>query len=233
MKVVIVQDGPAHEVLVLTSLLIGLYKKFQKPTIVWIGDSTYFDIVKYNKRISDTINLRDGLTFDSLPTVYGADICVNTSISSRAKKFTSSISAKKVYGFDKDGPTTDSAQFFHNVIHGNLTTNRSILDIYYDLVDLNWRGEGYGLSYYPKTRQNKDCGKFIDASIDVDCETIKLPPSILRQLDVLNQYATIVTDSLFVLHASLALRKHVKFYTSNLPYRIEYFKNGETIDLKD
>ncbi len=223
MKIVIIQSGPAHEVLILASLLIGISKKYRNSTIIWVGEPAYFDILKYNKRISEVIDITQGVSFSALASMYDADICVNTCLDKHAREFASLLNGPKIYGFSKESDSRES-EFFLNIIKSNLTTNKTILDLYYGLAGLEWKGEGYGLSYYPRSRQKFDCGYYSRQKID-NCRRIDLPSDLLQKFDVLNRYAHIITDDLFTLHASLSLRKEVTF-TSKLPYRIEFFGKG-------
>lgn len=226
MKITIVHSGSEHEIFPLMSLLIGLSKHYSDCSIIWIGLSQTADLLKYNKRISNFLDVSDELTLNSLQIVFGTDICVNVAPDRKTRKFSSSLGAAQVVGFDKNGATSHRAEFFNKVMTGEISTKKTLLQIYYDLLDLRWRGEGYGLSYYPKSKQTKSCGYFLEEDNIEQCTKIKLPSEITRRLDVLNQFDEIYTDDLFVLHAGIALRKQVHLLSDNLPYRIEFFGRG-------
>ncbi|KKK50352.1 hypothetical protein LCGC14_3125870, partial [marine sediment metagenome] len=107
-----------------------------------------------------------------------------------------------------------------------ISTKKTALQLYYDLVGLQWKGEGYGLSYYPKMKQTEQCGAFMTIyDHPENCSRIKMPKGALGQLDTLNQYAEVITDDVFSAHASIALRKQCTLM-ANLPYQMEFFGRG-------
>ncbi len=232
MKIAIIQSGTPEDFLLTNSLLIGLHKKHQKAEIIWIGDPKYFYLIKHSKRVNSTVSIKD-LNFSCLSSISKISICVNTCPHKEATRFTSLINAKTCYGFDKNGPTNRQAEFFQKVMDNKIRTNKTIQDLYYGMADLKWRREGYGLCYYPRTKQTEKCGKYLSnhSPVAEKCKDIHLPPDLLSQFDTINQYSEIVTDDMFVLHAGLSLRKYVSFLTSPLPYRIDFFKRGKIIEL--
>ena len=225
-KIVIIQYGNDDEVFPLLSLVIGLQKEYPDSNIIWAGDPSLSELIRYNKRINRFINIEQEFTMQTLQIVFGAEICVNTSSYSLAKQFASNVNSKNIIGFDKGGPTSRQSEFFKNVISGKISTNKTALQLYYDLVGLRWRGEGYGLSYYPKVRQTDQRGAFMTLYDEPDdCSKIKMPKEALDKLDTLNRYAEIVTDDIFSAHASVALRKKCTLI-SNVPYQMEFFGRG-------
>lgn len=225
MKIVIIQSNEA-EVFPLLSLAIGLRKAYPDSQIIWVGDPSLSDLVRYNKRIRRFIDINQEFTLQTLQVVFGAEICVNTSTNPIAKQFASNINADKTAGFNKNGATSRQAEFFENVVLGKLSTKQTMLQLYYDLVGLRWRGEGYGLSYYPKTKQTEQCGSFMTTYNDPEnCSKIKMPMSVLDQLDSINRHSEIITDNVFTAHASIALRKQC-ILVADLPYQMEFFGKG-------
>ncbi len=225
MKIVVIQSNKA-EVFPLLSLTIGLRKAYPDSQIIWAGDPSLSDLVRYNKRIRRFIDINQEFTLQTLQVVFGAEICVNTSTNPIAKQFASNINADKTAGFNRNGATSRQAEFFENVILGKLSTKQTMLQLYYDLVGLRWRGEGYGLSYYPKTKQTERCGSFMTTYNDPEnCSKIKMPTSVLDQLDSINRHAEIITDNVFTAHASIALRKQCTL-VADLPYQMEFFGKG-------
>ena len=225
-KIVIIQYGDEVEVFPLLSLVIGLQKEYPDSHIIWAGDPLLSELIRYNKRIKRFINIEQEFTMKTLQIVFGADICVNTSSDLLARRFASSVNAKNVIGFDKNGASSLQSEFFKNVISGKISTKKTALQLYYDLVGLRWRGEGYGLSYYPKVRQAEQCGAFMTMYDEPDnCSKIKMPKEALDKLDTLNRYAEIITDDIFSAHASIALRKQCTLI-ADLPYQMEFFGRG-------
>jgi hypothetical protein len=229
MKIVLVQSGPGHDVLVLGSLIIGLHKKYQGSQIIWVGSPKFFDLVKYNRRIRRCVDIGQELTFSGLSLFYNTDLCINPSNTKEAKKFVSSLSAKNYLGFIKQGAVDRHAEFFHKVTSGEISTCKTILDLYFTLAGLKWSGEGYGLSYYPRKRQDKEHGSYLNiATPFAEASPINLPKKLLAQFDVINQFKNVHTDNLFVAHAAIALRKHLYFY-ADLPYKLEFFGKGKQV----
>ena len=101
------------------------------------------------------------------------------------------------------------------------------------MANLKWRGEGYGLDYYPKTKQTKSCGYDLQDPKHDNCEKISETSSIFKKLDSINKYKTIITDSLTTAHASIALRKECVLISDDLPYKIEFFGKGTIKSKKD
>lgn len=225
-KIVIIQYGDDAEVFPLLSLVIGLKKAHPSSQIIWAGDRFLSDLIRYNKRIKRFIDIKQEFTMSTLQIVFGAEICVNTSTSPTAKQFASNVGANHMIGFNKKGATSRQSEFFENVISGEISTKKTALQLYYDLAGLQWKGEGYGLSYYPKVRQTEQCGAFMTTYEGPDnCSQIKMPNGILDKLDVINRYEKIVTDDVFSAHASIALRKQCTLI-ANLPYQMEFFDKG-------
>lgn len=225
-KIVIIQQGNEAEVFPLLSLAIGLRKAYRDSQIIWVGDLALSALVRYNKRIKRFIDIEHEFTIQTLQVVFGTEICVNTSTSSITKQFVSNVGAKHTIGFDKDGATSRQAEFFENVVLGKISTRKTVLQLYYDLVGLKWRGEGYGLSYYPKVKQTEQCGSFMTTyDKPDDCSRIKMPKKVLDKIDAINRYADIITDDVFSAHAAIALRKKCTLI-ANLPYQMEFFGRG-------
>jgi hypothetical protein len=228
-KIVIVHDGPDEDVFPLLSLIIGLRKTHPGCFVIWAGHPSSLPLVRYNKRIKRILDITREFGLKTLEQVFETDICVNASFTHAAKDFASNVRAENTFGFTKQGPTSRKAEFFENVVSGKITTNKTLLQMYYDLVDLRWRGEGYGLTYYPRVKQTEKCGfHLVDSETDPeDCTKIRMPKDLLKRLDTINKYAEIVTDDLFTAHASIALRKQCTL-TLSLPYRMEFFGRGQT-----
>ncbi len=230
MNVVLIQLGAPHESLILTCLLVGLKKHHSNSKIIWAGNNSFKEMVTFNKRINQFVNISEGIDLSLLSAMYGADLCINVSPTKKAKEIASAINAKKYYGFIKRGPVDKNAEFFLNVMTGKVKTNKTVLNLYYNLAGMKWKGEGYGISYYPRTKQTKQCGRYLihgNYTAEEKCESFKLPKELLKKFDVINQFSEIITDDEFSLHASLALRKHTTFISEELSYKMEFFRKGK------
>lgn len=225
MKIIIVHSGPLYEALPLTSLLIGLKKAHPTANILWVGEPDSFELIKFNKRANKHLDIDKCYDLASLTDFYGADLCINPSFAMKARKFTTLASAKQTCGFTKAGPVNRDAEFFQNVMSGNSETNKTILELFYNLAGLKWKGEGYGLSYYPRLKQSKGLAVYLnDEDESIEGERIVMPNKLFAQFDVLNQYSDIITDDLFITHAALALRKNVS-YLKDVSYRFNFMKS--------
>ncbi len=227
-KIVLIHSEIDSDIFPLLSLTIGLHKTYPKSEIVWVGEPRVLNLVKYNKRINGCLDINQEMDFQILGIIFGADICVNLSLSNKSRTFASQVSATKCHGFDKNGATSKQAEFFQKVISEKITTNKTILQMTYDVAGLNWRGEGYGLNYYPSTKQIHGKGQCFThhRSRIVGYSYFKKNKNPLDHLNSINKYSEIMTDDLFTAHASIALRKHCTFVRS-LPYQIEFFGKGE------
>ena len=219
-RIILVQYGPPETVLLLTSALIGLKKIYNHSKVLWVGEPQYFSIIKFDKRIHKKLNIHKGSDLASLTYFYGSDICYNPSMHKTACTFASITGSKYIFGFNKNGPTSKSAEFFQKVMSGNLRTCKTILELYYGLANIRWNGEGYGLTYYPSTKQNKDVGVCMKKPTETNeqfCTTNDYP----ELLNLINQYKKIITDNLLVAHMSLSLRKKVEFH-GFLTYKLNF-----------
>ena len=217
--------------MVLGSLLIGLHKKYPGCQVIWAGNPNLFELMKYNRRVKRCVDINQELTFSGLSAFYNTDLCINPSNTKVAKRFVASVSSKQHLGFTKKGATDRNSEFFGRVMSGDVTTHKTILDLYFSLAGLKWTGEGYGLSYYPCKRQEKGDGTYLSQDVEVKGSSpIKLPRQLLAKFDTINQFREIHTDDLFVAHAGIALRKTIHFY-ADLPYELEFFKKGRQVHL--
>lgn len=234
MKIVVIQSGPDYEVLLLTSILIGLHKKYPGSEIYWVGEPQYFDLLKFNRRIKECLGIDRDITFSTLSQLCNLDLGINPCLNRRARQFASCLPAKQWLGFTKSGPVNRQAEFTQKILAGELSTHKNVLDIYYHLAGLQWAGEGYGLSYYPKHKQDQERGIFITGRANAPEGTrFGLPTNLLERFDVINQFHEIHTDSLFVLHSALALRKQTYFYEQKpLNYGIEFFRHGSVVPIE-
>jgi hypothetical protein len=227
MKIVIIQDGGDANLFCCLSLLIGLQKAYSAAQIIWIGQTYYLKLVRFNRRVADIVNIEAEMDFSLLSKIYKPDLCICTSNSKLATHFASQTKAEKHLGF-LNGPVDRSAVLFEKVVSGKTRTNKHLLDLYYQLAGLSWDGEGFGIGYYPRVKQSDLCGFYLcgTGTPPEGCERFGLPHDVLRALDVINKYENIYTDDEFVAFAGIALRKNVTFRTRRLPYKIQFFGKG-------
>lgn len=231
MKILLLQSGPEVEAVLFGSLLIGLHKRYPKCQIIWVGNPAHFELVRFNRRINDFVDINSDLNFKTLTYLHGADLCINPCRDRRARSFVSKAVASSLLGFGKDGPLNRDAIFFERVVTGATKTNKTLLQMYYALAGLSWDGEGYGLSYYPKIKQTRLTGVFSrkHKQLDEGQERIRLPRRLLSKIDTVNKYRSVITDDHLILRIAIALRKNVTFYSSSLPYAVEFFGRGQVV----
>ena len=120
-----------------------------------------------------------------------------------------------------------------------------LFQLYYKLAGLKWKGEGYDIGYYPKTRTkknragiavaNSNLRSYILNELKLDNSSVwNLPrkKNILRKMDEINKCKRIITDDIIIFHLALSLRKYVHFLkTFPLNFNLELFKSGEIYDV--
>jgi hypothetical protein len=145
---------------------------------------------------------------------------------------------KKFIGFNGED---EDASDYHEVLHGTRKTNMNIFQVYFRLAGMTWRGEGYGVTYYPKTRTRKNSvaiaiahaklRHYVNDNLDPGAFRLALVPykrNVFKRLDEINRCAHVMTDDLLTMHLSVMLRKKVHFLeTIPLNTRPEFFGNGE------
>jgi hypothetical protein len=117
----------------------------------------------------------------------------------------------------------------------------SNLQLYFILCGLTWKGEGYDIGYYPKTKMKKgrigmsaanaNLRNYVLDNLKIDKKKIWYIPykkNVFKKMNEINQCEKIITDDILTLHLSLFLRKYV-YYLETYPHtmRIELFKQGQ------
>jgi len=147
-----------------------------------------------------------------------------------------SVSFKESAGFNFD----EKSQEIYEILYGGRKTTMNQFQVYYKLIGLNWRGEGYGIKYYPKSRQKKkSAGISIDhlklrhyVSDNISLKGLKVSmlkyrKNVFKRMDDLNRYQHIVTDDLLTMNLAVYLRKNVHYLeTIPLNTKPEFFGNG-------
>lgn len=229
MKILVIQCGPLDQAVVASSLLVGLQKKYHNAVINWVGSSEFLPLLRYNKKLGEKFSIEQELDFSVLSHLYGTDLIVNTSEDKRAVPFTSAVISKNLVGFSGQNHQQSTATLLSRILSGKTKTHKHIIDLYYGLAGLKWNGQGYGLAYYPKTKQTREAASYLTKTKPKDApkDQLKLGKSVLEAVDSINRYKAVTTDDLFVTHIAIALRKDVTLVVKEeLPYRIEFFGNG-------
>lgn len=244
MRIAILNFEQPWHVLSSTSLIRGYRNKYPNASISFFVDNESFSLLQYNKKISSfcgyTSNLQDSY-----------DLAVNMSPSISACNFMLDFTATEKLGFiEKNGSISSlnkDAEEYLSICNKEQKSDKHALQVLYRLCGLTWRGEGYDLSYFPKNKTNKRktgiaisnnaLRQFVKNNLQLqmtEMYPVPMKQNLLRRIDEINRYLYIITDDLFTLHASVALRKNVEFLdTIGINTRIEFFGQGNYYRIYD
>lgn len=225
MKVVVTHLGSINECLVASSLNKRLRETADE--IHWVvADRFCANVFKY----ADRVKVFTADQFDS-GVLY--DWAINLHPDSGGIR----PLAKKYNGFIYDA---EADQYSH-ILYGQEKSNMKLFQIYFRLAGLSWKGEGYDLTYYPKTKSKKDRAglaiahgglrRYVRNKLELDSMKVWIVPykrNIFRHMDELNRCGTIMTDDLSTMSLSIFLRKQIHFMqTLPLNFKLEFFGTGE------
>jgi hypothetical protein len=229
MKILIVHLGSLNENLVATSVLNKIKQKVDKPEITWVaGEKNQKYIFKYT-------NVSRVLCFPDLGAIKeNFDLLINLCPVFFPEAIPH-IGAKEAIGFN------------FSVISKGITDNpdRSLFQMYYKLTGATWKGEGYQIGYFPrtKTKRNRIGIAVAHANLrnyvidELHLESGKLwhipyKKNIFKKMDEINKCEKIVTDDLTTFHLAMVLRKYVYFLqTFPLNTKLELFGNGQIYEV--
>jgi hypothetical protein len=231
MEILLVQLGSPCECVVSTSLLRGLFKKFDKPTIyVLVNSHKNLGVFRHNRRVK--------LATEHLKKVVNRafDLIINLS-----PNFNSNvIKTKRKLGF---GTSTKNDKKYYNILYGKRKTRQNIFQVYYSLANLKWSGEGYDICYYPNTKSNycktgltlsnANLRAYIIGKLKLNESRLWNVPfkkNIFKKMDEINRCQNIITDNNVTTHLSIALRKYTYFLqTVPVTTKFEFFDRGQLI----
>jgi len=236
MKILITHLGDITDNFIASSILKGLHKKYDNPEITWVTRSNRIkSLFKYNKRVKNTLIFNELInkdeTFDLL-----INLCPNFN-----HKLCKNVKIKDATGFSFQ---KEFDEYIH-YLYLNKTTKLNYFQIYYNLSQLKWKGEGYDIAYYPKTKsKNNRAGIAIAhnnlrsyVTNELDLKTFKkwdIPykTNIFRRMDEVNKCKSIVTDDFLTFNIAVCLRKYV-YFLQTFPYNIklEFFNQGEIFNV--
>ena len=117
----------------------------------------------------------------------------------------------------------------------------SVLQLYFILSGLTWKGEGYDIGYCPKTKTQKNrigvcvvnanVRNYVLDNLEIDNKKIWYIPykkNIFKKMDEINRCKKVITDDLTIFHLAIAMRKYV-YYLETFPLntKLEFFNSGE------
>ena len=229
MRIAIAHTGPISELVAATCVNNGIQKQPINPDITWIVSDENTYLFKYNKNVKTVVS-RTG--FAKSREEY--DLYINLwpdAIISKAK-------ALECTGF---GYHQDFDKFTGAVFGTDAFPEMSVLQLYFILSGMTWRGEGYDIGYYPKTKSKKNrvgmsaananLRNYVLDNLELDDAKIWYIPykkNIFKKMDEINRCQKVITDDLLTFHLALALRKQV-YYLETLPHtlRLETFNSGQ------
>jgi hypothetical protein len=229
MKVVIAHNGPLSELIVASSVNIGVKKYPVQTQIIWIVPEEHKYIFRYNKNVKAIFSYKE---FKENNNKY--DLLINL----WPKEVETKAMIKNFTGFEYC-PFFD--QYRQSVMGTYESIEMSNFQLYYFLAGMTWRGEGYDLSYYPRSKSKKNrigmsaananLRNYVIDNLDLGNKKIWYIPykkNIFKKMEEINKCKKIITDDLLTMHLSLALRKYV-YYLETYPhtYKIEMFGKGQ------
>jgi len=231
MKIVVVHIDSLTDCLAASSVNAGLLKKYKDAHITWIvANDDAKSIFSFNENVQ-------ALTIDEFKMMHSLDIYdifINLSCNLDRVPIVHSKDKKGFY-FE---PKNDK---YRVCICGDSFLDMNIFQIYYRVAGMSWRGEGYDIHYYPKTKRKKsrvglamanaNLRNFIRDNLDLEISklwTIPYKKNLFKRMDEINRCQSVVTDDALTMHLALALRKKV-YFLQVLPvnFKIEMFNSGE------
>lgn len=235
MNIAVINHEEPWNLLACTSLIRGLAKTYKDCSVTFFVQPECLPILSFSKKVSVSV--------EEFGYENNFDLAINLTPDIHCSTFSSALSSN-VIGFVEEhgsvGFSSKEVEDYYGVVYGNRKTEKHFLQILFKFCGMTWRGEGYDLSYYPKNRtkknsiglsiSNEGLRGFVNNNLQISGSSVSTVPnrkSLLKKMDEINRYMYIITDDLFVLHASIALRKEVEFLdTTGLPYKIEFFSKG-------
>lgn len=233
MKVAISHLGNASQLIPASSVLRGIKNQEIPIDITMIVQEEFLYLFRHNKDIYRAITLeqftKEARIYDLFINLYPF-FPENLYVNSEIRQATGFYFCKE---YDK----------FKEALMGEKEyPNMSILQLYFILAGLKWKGEGYDLGYYPKTKKKKNrigisvananVRNYVLDNLEIDNKKIWYVPykkNVFKKMDEINKCDKIITDDLISFHLAMSLRKYVYYLeTFPLSMRLEMFHNGET-----
>lgn len=233
MKILITNLGTTVDNIASSSVLKRLKRRMESTEITWcVRKKDDKNIFKHNKSIDTVMSLEELINLDKT-----FDLLINLN-PFLPHKICNRIDIVDTLGFGFNEEIIP----FEAVVNGEMPNdNMNIFQMYYTLAGMTWKGEGYDIGYYPRSKSKKNRAGIAVAHAnlrnyltdELELDSMKLwhipyKKNIFKRMDEINKCAKIVTDDMLTLHLALALRKYVYFLkTTPTNTKIEFFGNGE------
>ena len=231
MKILITHLGNLNEILIASSILKTITQKTDKAEITWVNwskEDKY--IFKYNNYISHVLCLSE---LEFIKKDFDLLINLNPDLF-----LENNVNAKEAIGFD----ISDNFNDFKDILKGQVSNHSlSLFQMYHKLSGLTWKGEGYQIGYYPRTKTKRhrigiavahaNLRNYVIDELHLESGRLWHIPykkNIFKKMDEINKCDNIVTDDLTTFHLAMNLRKYVYFLqTFPLVLKLELFNSGE------
>ncbi len=230
MNVVVLHSGPLAEIVVASTVSRCIKKQPENINLTWVVPKCYKYIFRYSKDVDKTISFGDfrengDKEYDLLINLWPNEVRTKAKV-------------RDSTGF---GFCSEFDKYTQAVLGNGSFPEISNFQLYFYLSGLTWKGEGYCIDYYPKTKAKKNrigmsaananLRNYVLGNLEIDDKKIWNIPykqNIFKKMDEINRCKKIITDDLLTLHLALALRKYV-YYLETYPhtFRLELFKNGQ------
>ena len=237
MKILITNFGTITDNIISSSILKRLKRRIEKTDITWcVKQKDHKDIFRYNKTINKVISLEELINVeDTFDLLINLDPFLPHKICNKVK-----IVDTLGFGFNEE------INSFESVIKGDKQMKgMNTFQMYYKLAGMTWKGEGYDIGYYPRSKSKKSRAGVAVAnanlrnylSDELSLDSMKLwhipyKNNVFKRMDEINKCSKIVTDDMLTLHLALSLRKYVYFLkTTPMNTKIEFFGNGEIYEV--
>lgn len=242
MKILVIHLGTQSECFAASSVIKGITSKYGKNTTLYfiVKDKFSEQVYRYNPNVKKTYII-DKVPFEFLKETYDLFINLHPDFS---EKSNFSISAKEKIGFNIE-KAEKNRQDLYKALYEDKKINKNIFQIYFNLANLKWQGEGFDINYHPKIKTKKNLSGLAVANANLrnhiiqhlrlDLSKIWVIPfrqNLYKKMDEINRCSNIVTDDFLTMYASLYLRKSVCFLeTMPANFEIELFGSGNILKI--
>jgi hypothetical protein len=232
MKIAIIHLGSLSQLLPASSVVNGM-KKHISTHITWVaGSKDILYIFKHSPHINNAISIEEFLSSsESYDLVINLDPFVPSQTINQCS-FREGMGFGFYPEFDELKKVFTEETYFPNI---------NWFQLYFSLCGMVWNGEGYGIHYFPKTKNHKsqvgvsvsnaNLRNYVLDHLDLKEMNVWYIPykkNLFKKMDEINRCHKIITDDLTTLHSALYLRKYVYFLETSTPVvKQELFGSGE------
>jgi len=229
MRILLVHLGSPVECFMSTPLI---------PVLAKMGE---VEVITENKNSAESFrynpNVKKSYLINRMPDYIGSeayDLLINLH-----PDFSDSLfffNAKEKVGFNY---SEDSYNTYKN-LYGQEKTNKNIFQMYFNLANLKWHGEGFDFHYFPRNKtkknriglavSNRNLKDFVLDKLKLNNTklwNIPYKKSLFKKADEINKCGCIITDDFYYANIAMAYRKQIHFLkTDSYNFKIETFGKG-------